>query len=44
MKTNDTDKSVSRIAGRGLVLVCLLAVALASAASSFAQSNAADGA
>ena len=40
MKTNDTDKSVSRIAGRGLVLVCLLAVALASAASSFAQSNA----
>ena len=41
MKTNDTHESVSRIAGRGLVLVGLLAVALALAASSFAQSNAA---
>jgi hypothetical protein len=40
MKTNDTHESVSRIAGRGLVLVGLLAVALALAASSFAQSNA----
>ena len=29
MKTNDIDKSVSQIAGRGLVLVGLLAVALA---------------
>lgn len=41
MKTNDKQNSVSRIAGRGLVLVGLLAVALALAASSFAQSNAA---
>lgn len=41
MKTNDTHESVSRITGRGLVLVGLLAVALAFAASSFAQSNAA---
>jgi hypothetical protein len=41
MKTNDTHESVSRIAGRGLVLVGLLAVALAFAPSSFAQSNAA---
>jgi hypothetical protein len=40
MKTNDTHESVSRIAGRGLVLVSLLAVALAFAASSFAQTNA----
>ena len=41
MKTNDTHESVSRIAGRGLVLAGLLAVALALTASSFAQSNAA---
>jgi hypothetical protein len=41
MKTNDTHESVSRIAGRGLVLVGLLAVTLAFAANSFAQSNAA---
>lgn len=40
MKTNDTHESVSRIAGRGLVLAGLLAVALALTASSFAQSNA----
>jgi hypothetical protein len=39
MKTNDTHESVSRITGRGFVLVRLLAVALA--ASCFAQSNAA---
>jgi hypothetical protein len=41
MKTNDKHESVSRITGRGLVLVSLLAVALALAASSFAQSSAA---
>ncbi|MGA9304167.1 MAG: hypothetical protein WBW31_02060 [Candidatus Sulfotelmatobacter sp.] len=41
MKTNDRHESVSQIAGRGMVLVGLLAVTLAFAASSFAQSNAA---
>jgi hypothetical protein len=41
MKTNETHESVSRIAGRALVLVSLLAVALALAASSFAQTSAA---
>jgi hypothetical protein len=41
MKTNDTHESVSRIAGRGLVLVGLLSVALAFAGTGFAQSNAA---
>jgi hypothetical protein len=41
MKTNDRHESASRIAGRGLVLVSLLAAALALAASSFAQTNAA---
>jgi hypothetical protein len=40
MKTNDIHELVSGIAGRGLVLVGLLAV-LALAASSFAQSNSA---
>lgn len=39
MKTNEKNKSISRITGRGFVLVSLLAVALA--ASCFAQSNAA---
>ncbi len=41
MKTNDKQKSVPRIAGRGLVLVGLVAAVLALAASSFAQTSAA---